>query len=130
MDLLPGRYTGAESFDQTIRIHENVFWFLEPAIKRHSPQYARPYTHWGVTAISRSEWEHILSEWETLVVTLDAVVLPVNLKILQEVPRYTRKEFIRSPLRNQRKLAALIARLIGWVRATLETYHEVSILGI
>ena len=130
MDLLPGRYLGAESFDQTIRVHEDVFWFLEPAIKKYSAQYARPYAHYGVTAISRAEWENILREWEDLTKLLETAVIPLDLKVLQEVPKHVRRDFIRSLIRNERKLSRLIGRLALWVRAEIKTHEEVSILGI
>ncbi len=130
MDLLPGRYTGAESFYHTIRVHEDVFWFLEPALKRHSAQYSRPYSHWGVTAISREEWGKILDEWEDLARLLETAVIPLELNVLRDVPKYARREFIRSLARNGRKLSRLIGRLAIWIRAELKTHEEVSILGI
>src|SRR5690349_17257015 len=128
--LLPGRYIGPESFDQTVRVHEDVFWFFETSIKRHSAMYARPYSHYAQTAVSRQEWEKILREWEDLVENLKTAIIPIELKILREIPRHVRRVFIHSFDRNRRKLGALAGRLVKWIRAELETQPEVSILGI
>ena len=92
--------------------------------------YARPYSHYAQTAVSRQEWEKILLEWEDLVENLKAAIIPIELKILREIPRHVRRAFIHSFDRNRRKLGALAGRLVKWIRAELETQPEVSILGI
>ena len=40
--------------------------FLEPSIRKYAPQYARRYSHWGVTEILRQEWHDIIKDWKRL----------------------------------------------------------------
>lgn len=129
MDLLPGPYRGLESYDQRIRIHEDAFWPLEPAIRRFCDRYV-PDSHYGVTAISRDQWIAILAEWERLADLADHAVLPIEIAQLRALSVHLRREFFRDFRRNCAKLSRLIRRLTAQLRDVLQSYDEISILGI
>jgi hypothetical protein len=130
MDLCPGRYHGHPMPEDAIQIAEDSFWFLESGIKSHSAQYARPYAHYGVTDIPRTEWFAILGEWKELQRLLLTAKTPLDLPVLRKGPRYARKAFIRDFRRNCAGLAKMIGMLEEWFRAKLESNDQIFIGGI
>lgn len=125
--LSPGKYADKSSQQHALYVSENAFIFLESSIKRHSPKYAKPYSHWGITEISRQEWNYIISDWQQLKKDVAAATNAHELGIdLKELGR----EFDNGFDENKSALLAMIDQVIHWLHLTLRTYEQVSILGI
>jgi len=132
MCLCPGTYQGEESFLNSMVIHEAAFGPLEEIIEKHSPQYARPYAHWGVSVVSREEWMLILDNWEEERVRLqNGGGLPTASRLVayNRLVSGTTGSEPNLP-ENTRRLMVLIEELSEWLRKTLQTYDQVCILGI
>jgi hypothetical protein len=128
MGLCPGPYLGDIMPDNAIHIAEDPFWFLEPAILRHS-LYTRSH-HYGVAEVSCKEWGRILEEWKELQRLLLKAQIPLDIPVLREAPRYARKAFVRDFRRNCAGLAKMIGLLENWFGAELESNDQVFIAGI
>jgi len=130
MGLGPGPYCGDPMPDDSFHIAEDVFWFLEPGIKKHCTPYTRPYAHYGVTEIPREEWMRILLEWENLRVNLGAAKLTPDLGILRCIGGDARRRFVSDFDRNRLGLSRMIVQLTKWMRSELVVHEQISVLGI
>ena len=125
--LSPGVYAGKSSHQGALYVSESAFIFLESSIKRHSIKYAKPYSHWGITEISRQEWNYIISDWQQLKEDVAAATNAHELGVdLKELGR----EFNNGFEENKYALLTMIDQLIDWLHSTLRTHEQVSILGI
>jgi hypothetical protein len=130
MGLCPGEYQGKDSSSRSVFIAEAAFGPLEEAIRRHAPAYARPYAHYGVTAISRDEWLRIIEEWDAERIRLQ-FGSPLGEKAIWWFTVGCEPQGSSPDLdENKQSLIALIQALSEWLRTTLEKYDQVCILGI
>jgi hypothetical protein len=129
MHLFPGRYRVGDSVSIAIKIREEAWWFLEPAVNECCPEYGY-LAHYGVTAIKGDGWRRVLAEWDELKARLSSATFTTDLPILRLVPKEERREFIKDLKRNSLRLIRLIEQLSSWVCAELGTHDEISILGI
>ena len=116
--------------ENAIHVSEDVFWFLEPSIQRHSVQYSRPYSHYGVTEVVREEWIEILNEWNSLKINLKSAMLTPQVGILRFIPRDSRTRFVRDFDRNRIGPSRMISRLDDWMRTRLVDHEQVTVIGI
>lgn len=125
--LCPGQYEGKRSHQQTLYLTENTFSFVESTIRNYSPKYAKPYSHWGITEISRKEWENIIQGWSQLkrniAMAKNAQDMGINSKDLE-------KEFSDDFEKNKAALLNMIEELSNWLLLMLKAHEEISILGI
>ena len=130
MGLCPGAFTGKESLQSTVYVAESAFSFLEPSIRKHSPAFARAYSHWGVTEILRPEWQNIIQDWERVRGNLAAAKTAQDLGSFCVIPRELENEFEERFEAGKTGLLNLLDQLIDWLRVTLSTHDQVSVLGI
>jgi hypothetical protein len=130
MGLLPGIYHDMAPRRERMSIAEDAFFFLEPAIRIHCPAYS-PYAHYGVTAVSREQWENILVEWDQLPAKMKTAIRTKDMRTLHKmIPKHLRKPFMRDRHDNCFKLSKLIAATSLWIRTELSEHEVISILGI
>ena len=130
MGLCPGVYAGKESRPSTLYVAESAFGFLEPSIRRHSPEYARGYSHWGVTEILRAEWQNIIQDWERLRSNIAAARTVQDVGRFCVMPKELEDEFKETFEVNKTGFLNLIDQLIDWLRTKLSTHGQVSVIGI
>ena len=126
----PGPFLGDPMPENAIHVSEDVFWLLEPSIQRHSVQYSRPYSHYGVTEVVREEWIEILNEWNSLKINLKSAMLTPQVGILRFIPRDSRTRFVRDFDRNRIGPSRMISRLDDWMRTRLVDHEQVTVIGI
>ena len=129
MGLLPGAWEGAQSIAKAIYTAEDVFWLLEPGIRKVCARY-NEYAHWGHTPIVRSEWAEIIAGWEQLALAADSARLPIQVPELHSLPKHLKREFLREFRRNCAKLSKLIRQLSAWLHEQLAVNDQISVLGI
>jgi hypothetical protein len=130
MGLCPGVYAGKESRQSTLYVAESAFGFLEPSIGKHSPDYTRGYSHWGVTEILRPEWQDIIQDWERLRSNVAAARTVQDVGSFCVMPKELENEFKETFEVNKTGLLNLIDQLIDWLRTKLSTHGQVSVIGI
>jgi hypothetical protein len=128
--LCPGTYTGKQSIQNSLYLTETAFSFLEPSIRNHSPAYARPYGHWGVTKIPRAEWGNILLDWDTLRTDIEAANTAQEVGNFCSMSDELENEFKKGFEANKTGLLHMIDELNAWLRAKLSNHDQISILGV
>jgi hypothetical protein len=127
--LCPGAYAGKGSIHNSLYLTETAFRVLEPSVRSHSLAYGRPYSHWGITTITRSEWRKILLDWDKLKAGIAAATTP------EQVGAFFSSEKLKSEFQeefeaNKIGLLRMIDELNFWFRDELSSHDKISILGI
>jgi hypothetical protein len=128
--LCPGTYIGKESFQNSLYLTETAFNFLEPSIRKHSPGYARAYSHWGVTKIPRAEWGNILLDWDTLRTGIETANTAQEVGNFCSMSNELENEFKNGFETNKTGLLHMIDELNAWLRTKLSSHDQISILGV
>ena len=129
MGLCPGKVRGNETHD-SIYITELAFSFLEPTIRRHSVGYARSYSHWGITEISRPEWCSIIQDWEILKTNIGAAGTVHEFARVCSMSKGLEDEFEEAFEVNKSGLLDMVNELMNWLRLMLIAHDQVSVVGI
>lgn len=130
IQLQPGLHSKTAETVAAISVSEEAFGFLEPAVAMGSTSFARPFSHWGVTAVHRSEWLVIIEHWARLKVILDNAPSAEAIDNLRFITKQAKNDFLRNINKDCAKLSALITNLTIWLEDTLRNNEEISILGI
>jgi hypothetical protein len=130
MGLCPGVCRGKNETQDSIYVAELAFSFLEPSIRKHSPGYARSYSHWGTTVISRPEWGSIIQDWERLRTSIAAAKTIHEVASLCSMSEGLENEFEETFEGNKIGLLAMVDQLVDWLRSTLIAHDQVSVVGI
>jgi hypothetical protein len=130
MGLRPGSGAEKEPSGNALYIAEAAFNILEPSIRKHSTKYARSFSHWGVTEISRAEWKSIIDDWEKLKRSL---LIANSLEEVSGIGALTGEGtniFEDDFVAMRAGLINMIDELAVWLHAELRTYDRISVLGI
>ncbi|HLJ86503.1 MAG TPA: hypothetical protein VKZ53_06750 [Candidatus Angelobacter sp.] len=128
--LCPGIYEGKQSREKCIYVSEAAFGFLEPDMRKHSSKFARPYSHWGITEISRDEWQAILRNWNLLRQEFAMANTIEEICHIHPVGLDRKDEFGNDFDRNKFALLKMIDELSDWVSVRLVENDQITVLGI
>jgi hypothetical protein len=128
--LCAGKDARVGSQSDCVHLSEEAFSFLEPAIKRHSSQYARPYSHWGVTSVNREEWEKIIEDWYQLKERLTFSQTLMDLAAVAPLSPMLGKRFDADFFAHRTGLIRMIEETASWVREQLRNQDVISVLGV
>ena len=134
LGICPGAYSSSDpqtSFRSAVWVDEIPFRLLEESLRKRSPEYARPYSHYGPTPVIHQEWLQILGDW----VQLRSLILKARtpqqmIRLRFPEKRRVLMDFKRSFAKTRAKLLALLDELMKWVRATLANCEILTVLGI
>jgi len=130
MGLCPGTYEGVKSLEEALFVAEAAFGPLEDVIRTHSPAYAKPDAHYGVTPISRAEWLRVIDDWQAIRLHLQSGG-DLNEKAIWWFTTGCHPERSAAGLdQDAQGLIGLIEELSNWLRVSLQTYDQVCVLGI
>jgi hypothetical protein len=128
--LAPGEYKRYVSSIENVYLSEKAFFFFEPAIRRRSAKYARPFAHWGTTPIPKGEWLMIIEDWKRVSAELAGARSIDSVSEFAQMSRELRKEFDDSFTANKSGLMAALFELGKWLEQMLERSTVVSVLGV
>jgi hypothetical protein len=129
MGLCPAECTGKER-QEAIYIAECAFSFLEPSIRKSSPDYTRSYSHWGHTTISRAEWHVIIEDWARLRSNFSGATTIAEVAGFCSMSEKLKDEFNKAFEVNKIGVLSLIDQIVDWLHPKLIAYDHISVLGI
>lgn len=128
-ELLPGSMTGHSASTGPIFVSEGAFGFLEPSVRKCCPRYTE-MSHWGVTEISRAEWDAIIKDWQVLAGELGRAPAASDFTRSRFVFSDVDQDFTEDFEAYRSGLMQLIHELSRWLENNLSSCQFIAIKGI
>jgi hypothetical protein len=127
MEILPGEYHGQCWNEGSLYFTEEGFSYFEEIIKNIVPEY----DHYEFIGILSGKWRAIANDFSKMEDLLSSAKSIDELKgKLGYFFEISQEDFNENFEKNRRDLVCTTHKFIVWIRAKLEEYDTISILGI
>jgi hypothetical protein len=127
IEVLPGPYKNQCWNDDSLFFDEEVFGYIEPIIERQ----VAAYDHYAFTEIEKERWFAIADDLEKLASALTSAESVSDLNDnVGFVFKGTDERFAATFDENKTALVQLFTKFSAWVRAQVNQYGSITILGI
>jgi hypothetical protein len=126
-ELLPGRHQDKCWNEGSVFLDEEAFGYIEPVCARALPEY----DHYAFTAVQTPRWSAILTEFDRILLILDAN--PTDLDLARTLRFYypdTESKFFADRGTGIANVRDMVRQLRGWLHETLREHDCVTILGL
>lgn len=130
MELIPALTDEDLLVNESVFVHEDAFFYVEPFIEKGWPAYGDPYAHWGKSKIPVDAWKEIVSLLSKLRESLIVAGSAADVYGVEIFFEGVKEDFFKDFNVVRDLLAEMLGKLISWLESNFGVCQYIYIVGI